>query len=748
MKNRGEDLSARVDDASSPAETAGVTQRWDESRDRPLVESLRWADSLFDGRPDLEVSDDLVRSVVSAVRPPSRPREAVLQMVQKVGWMVERFKVQRLAFPVIVTVLLVVALLVWSELASNSTGLIRRGEVALVSPGADSDQSPPVGPQMARGGTLIETPPDRVWVAQLDNEGRLELGERSRLRVAGVQPTLDLDLLAGRCRIVVGGRCRLQSNAGTIWADGAEFEAWCTGSEGKESLHAHVMCGNVALLGWSDDLLLLGPGEEGMVSAIRPATEFSVANVDSANGGPTFPPTRALVADNGFFGRVLTTDGRFAEGAAVELYPYPLIAGSHGTHRLPETPAATCRAAPGGVYRFHESREGVYLLLARHERFGAGCVGPVRVRGKGIEMIPEMRLVPPLPRSGRVETVLHDVVADATVSVVVTLRCGALGVPFQETVRTDSSGRYSAPSALEGEGKVIVWAPGWAPSLSTLGTTQSQADVTMFLGRAVWGRVADRAGLPIPGAEVTWARDGWVLLRTLADQDGFFRFTHAPNQGGDILCRVPGSACPPVDAGEAPLRKEYKEIEARGVRTIIGSVVDNTGQPLPEAKIHWGERGDSGRPGQISLWPEVVRTDENGRFRLESIPRVPVWLAAETGDGRVVVTHCDPARNEVTLEAGSVAEICGEVVNSSGRPITAAAVTIRSLDGNQVDTGTSVLTDQFGRFRITVPAERVAEIDVFLPGYRVVGPRKVRLPAQKDLSFVMRPEAEDGWNTE
>lgn len=157
------------------------------------------------------------------------------------------------------------------------------------------------------------------------------------------------------------------------------------------------------------------------------------------------------------------------------------------------------------------------------------------------------------------------------------------------------------------------------------------------------GRILDPDGVPVAGAKMGWNHQddpaavsrpeshefGWIEVET--DSDGRWRINRI---AGDMLRRLYGSpqhpeyVAPPLlmvsenRGAEQALREGTHVFRMGRALTISGLVVDPDGKPVPDATVHVGGVGESGRRESKSF-----------------------------ADGTFTVPGCRPGRNLVTAEA-------------------------------------------------------------------------------------------------
>jgi len=161
------------------------------------------------------------------------------------------------------------------------------------------------------------------------------------------------------------------------------------------------------------------------------------------------------------------------------------------------------------------------------------------------------------------------------------------------TARTSADGSFSIGGILKGPRLLFISAEGYAPREFTLSVTENMppADITLIPGTVYPGRVVDKQGRPIEGANVTlrsWMTTSHHNLRreTTTDGEGGFRLEGLPEYGTlEFMFSE-------KDAGHVGLQvpvqdlDQWQRIVLSRLPTITGQVVDaDTGQPIPEFQL-------------------------------------------------------------------------------------------------------------------------------------------------------------------
>ena len=201
--------------------------------------------------------------------------------------------------------------------------------------------------------------------------------------------------------------------------------------------------------------------------------------------------------------------------------------------------------------------------------------------------------------------------------------------------------------------------------------------------------------------------------------------------------------------GYVPLRRDLRSteraIDATGqveLKLVKGKrhdglVVDETGDPIANAKVRVYLAGlESGTELQ-SFWAADLETDEQGKWTWDGFPSKGQRIS-------IHVTHPDFIRENSTIESLETEkvitlkrglEIRGRVVDAEGNPVEKASVTF----GRRSHNSPSALTDSRGRFRLTKcepgPSKVTVQAKSFAPQMLFVDAS----PDLKPLKFQMRP---------
>ena len=220
------------------------------------------------------------------------------------------------------------------------------------------------------------------------------------------------------------------------------------------------------------------------------------------------------------------------------------------------------------------------------------------------------------------------------------------------------------------------------------------------------GIVRDDAGRPLPGAVVRVHPMG--AEQVLADAHGRFRITWDPNgwppKARNYLVALDRQHH--LAAVERAVKDRGQvELTLRPTATCVGQVIDINDRGIPGAEIQvmfWG-------PGWGSrlFRSDILRTDGQGRFEIDTIPPGHEYRINVTADGYGRTdTSLEP--NDVTVGrvdvgtlhlAAANCAVSGLVVDAQGKPVPGAVVST-SAGPNTGQRDRRTWADAEGRFRL------------------------------------------------
>ncbi|MFP2898022.1 collagen binding domain-containing protein [Corallococcus sp. 4LFB] len=284
-------------------------------------------------------------------------------------------------------------------------------------------------------------------------------------------------------------------------------------------------------------------------------------------------------------------------------------------------------------------------------------------------------------------------------------------------------GRYAAFVTADG------WSSWFRPEL---GSPAGLDSVVLARTLPVAGQVVSEEGTPVPGVQVLLEGDTATasVQRTTTDDTGRFRFT-APAVAHQ-LSTGSGGAFATLDV-TPPMERVQLRLQ-RGVM-LEGSVRDDTGQPIPNARVEtYREDG-----GPLAAEAATV-TDAAGRYRMGPTrpgPHTFRILVPHHLDLEVTAQKLQPgmARLDFTLRRAKSVE--GRVVDTSGAPHEGIRLELSGSLGDWDDLLSSGAqrSDAMGRFVMDVQRAGTARLLVEEPSFRSLA-IKVRVPS-RDVVVVL-----------
>jgi RNA polymerase sigma factor (sigma-70 family) len=286
---------------------------------------------------------------------------------------------------------------------------------------------------------------------------------------------------------------------------------------------------------------------------------------------------------------------------------------------------------------------------------------------------------------------------------------------------TDAEGRFRVQH-VHPDGSVSARARGRAPSAArAIQVSKDQVDrVRLVLGDAgavVRGTVRGADGQPVAdaivlvgtafGVQATLPDGAWgtdpapTLART--DEGGAFIMDAVPPRATFVTVRARGHAgyraTHSFEVGENAL-----EIRLSPSAVVAGRVVDPEGRPAAGAVVE-----STNAPRQDSTWWWMVRTDTDGRFRIEDLPGAdqrpfysPTQFKVSHEKGSAAFQrHRGVETIEVTLVPHREGTVLVRVVDEEGRPVEGQEVVAGPPDDlNPPKRGR---TDAEGRVSLALP---------------------------------------------
>jgi len=358
---------------------------------------------------------------------------------------------------------------------------------------------------------------------------------------------------------------------------------------------------------------------------------------------------------------------------------------------------------------------------------GARAVDPPRAARTLAEAPPVTPPAPPDTRArltGRVVDDAGAAIAGATILAQPMIEAAAPPIATSATTKSAEDGRFEVrPPDVAGLFRLFADAPGFGTAAADNVREGIEVTITLRAPLSVTGRVVNLDANPIPGARVRWIggveRSAVILRETHAGPDGTYRLTGIPTRTfGTYTVNQESSNIVAEAEGFAPLTVHWTpgggadRLDLRLVRgaTLDGRVVDaESGRPIANAHVvAWTterSEGPSEAGGGVAVrrGPGVlaeVRTDTDGRFRVEHVPTSGFHALRGAGSGRrgqlvgyvgafvqgyapgddEIPVRDDGAAIDATIRLWPSATVEGKVVDRAGAPVSGLRVDAWSKD--------------------------------------------------------------------
>jgi uncharacterized GH25 family protein len=274
--------------------------------------------------------------------------------------------------------------------------------------------------------------------------------------------------------------------------------------------------------------------------------------------------------------------------------------------------------------------------------------------------------------------------------------------------------------------------------------------VRVSAGAQLSGRVLHELERPVPGAKVQWWASSGRPHSTPPDgevessDDGRFTLANVASTFF-VSATAPGLCCETGLTGLAPPRAILDGLEVRmgACAVVTGHVVDEAGQPVPDALVEFAEpssSNDSKATAQPDIFShscgsESTRTDANGAFRVENLPvrgfPRSAWVECAGYIGDYSRVRLEQPDQRITLVRGL--SLSGRVWRSDGLPAQGATVRV----GNTRGRSAKVRTSDDGSFLAHgLPEDDDATVRVHLEGQAIFVRRNVAVkPGARPLEI-------------
>lgn len=431
------------------------------------------------------------------------------------------------------------------------------------------------------------------------------------------------------------------------------------------------------------------------------------------------------------FGTVVDEAGRPVIGAEVSLLPAEKGAPELASHR--EIVAQTA-SDPTGRFELETLPASQVDLQVRARGFV-----PALVRGLAVppgEKAYDLGSV--VLASGEiVRGVVEDLQGQPLDAVAITVqkvdptaaRLAWAGSPPQESETvTGADGRFEVRGLRPGEPvDLLVKRQGYTSRMVSGLRPPLEEPVRVVLTPApqISGRILDEKDDPIAAAQVVLRREGGIA--GVASTDGEGRFTLEGILLDQLALDVSAQGYLPVHVDGIDMAAgtdlEGLEIVLPRGAALEGTIYAPDGSPAAGATVR-ALPAPSGGPFLLSVMPET-RTDGDGRYRLEGLPKAKLSVIAKHTAYQEAVRDLEIREEEtrMDLHLREAWEIAGRTVDASGQGLSGVRVGWIAPDGKEQET----LSGSDGSFRFSGVGEGRHRLRAEKPGYARLLVREVQI---------------------
>jgi len=241
--------------------------------------------------------------------------------------------------------------------------------------------------------------------------------------------------------------------------------------------------------------------------------------------------------------------------------------------------------------------------------------------------------VAPLPTArleGRIVSSDGRPIAGATIaieSVVVGDRCSFGSDEAPST--SSASGQFSFAAVARGKATLQINHADFAPRTISAAVPSEPAEIVLNEGASWEGRMLDPDRRPITDCKVS-VRAGGTVLAVSPCSGGRFSLRHLPAGEMEVAVRTEeqsplGARMLTIKTGIVGNEHRVRDVSwPKGV-TLGGTIVDQNGTPIPEARLSALPRGLDRLPSEFHPKEVVVRADGSGHFTFRHLTSGP-WV--------------------------------------------------------------------------------------------------------------------------
>jgi protocatechuate 3,4-dioxygenase beta subunit len=350
--------------------------------------------------------------------------------------------------------------------------------------------------------------------------------------------------------------------------------------------------------------------------------------------------------------------------------------------------AETVTAADGS-FALEGLPEGDFTLWAQGER-GVELRPQVAAGAEGVELVLGEGMM------------LEGLVTDASEHPLSEVRLTVLHARHSRffDARSGADGRFQVGPLPKGDYALVAEKEEWLPEYVSPELVKRRGTVVLYQPGRLVGRVLSE-GAPAPGAEVRAKGGDEGEQVTTADAQGRFAFEGMKPRNYALTAEREGRyATGEVQLREMDVTTEEVVLQLGESLYVEGTVRDDTGRPIPEARVGVWRKNDYGQN-----W--TAHTDAEGHYRIG-----PLLLGPHVFDVMVPrYRHLENEEFELNRETGPVdftltpaVSLSGLLVDEEGAPVAGVSVMLSSSEGELAEgTDSSTESEEDGRFVLDAP---------------------------------------------
>ena len=374
------------------------------------------------------------------------------------------------------------------------------------------------------------------------------------------------------------------------------------------------------------------------------------------------------------------------EGAKVRIYAYA-------------SPPAVVekKTGAGGTFEVEAPAAFRYGVMAEADGYRPYQDDSLSITRPSYEM--RILLTPAMALRGRVVDQQSVGIPEA----LVTLRRQGERDPGGLSAPADAQGAFTFADVPRG-GR--YWVEAFHPAYDAIGmvtvTIPAEGEVIVRMrparaSGALAGTVTDSAHRPVPGAAIALfdAGDGRPSSRTQSDRQGAYRFARMREGYYVVRCSADGFAESSSNQGAVAIfngKEARLDFSLEPGLQIRGLVASQKGDPVLQALVVYAE------DGRRSASPQVITTDQEGRFLISGLRDVQYLLTISHRDYLDLATRVRPSAQLQTLVLDPGLTVRGTVSDGRGAAVERFALTFLSASSRYSKSCPLTTTD--GRFEI------------------------------------------------